>query len=317
MVVLGIACAASSSQTPTTPTATPEPSKEVFPAIGIGNAPPKPEHLVFKSGFENDVVIKLPHTIRNEWKQVILVRNREAGLSPMMGGQFTYNVPDIADIDEYIATRLETVLGPAGEPTTALYMETKKYHPLSKRDLGGYTRQEYIVYPPQHLTEVYSRYWIKLQPDLGAMMPPGDFGWRMLMEWKEESDTGPIDYRWSLVINREPKKSDDLFWTVKAERGSPGPTDWKVENFDVPVLPGEWFLLEVYWRHSADDDGRVWIAVDGQTIVDHRGRNKIDSEISPWSPFKAYTGTEMLDRGPAYQWIDDVEVYASEPISSE
>ena len=57
--------------------------------------------------------------------------------------------------------------------------------------------------------------------------------------------------------------------------------------------------MKNYWKHGAGSDGRVWVAVNGQVIADHHGRNMINSPLYTWSLFKVYTGPEVLDVPPA------------------
>ena len=89
--------------------------------------------------------------------------------------------------------------------------------------------------------------------------------------------------------------------------------DWGIENHDTPVPVGEWFLLEVFMKQSTGGDGRLWVAVNGDVIADHRGRTNLNSTIRTWNIFKAYTAKKCISRGEIYQWIDDVEIYDDFP----
>ncbi len=88
---------------------------------------------------------------------------------------------------------------------------------------------------------------------------------------------------------------------------------WVVFNTSVPVPNGEWFLVETYWKHSAGPDGRVWVAINGQTICDHSGRNRINDPLSLVFPMKLYVDHESIDIAPYYSWTDELSIYDSIP----
>jgi hypothetical protein len=66
--------------------------------------------------------------------------------------------------------------------------------------------------------------------------------------------------------------------------------------------------FEVFWHRSTGPDGRVWMAVNGQVIVDMPGPNKIRAPINRIAP-NLYTGTAF----PVYQWMDDLEIWDGFP----
>ena len=272
----------------------------------------KNERLIFRSGFEEGVIVKPPLVRGAQWWQQITgsdngypwVTNPLRQFSRI----FQYLVPPGENIDEYVETRIDEVIGPDGTPTKALYMAVKKYHPR-KFGRSWMTRNQLNVRLRPDLKQAYSRYWLKFQPDLQTVMTAQGkkSAWRIIMGWGEATD-----YFFALYIGRLP--DSDLFWFAEG-RPPQKKRAWRVENRAVPVPIGEWFLLEVFWKHSLGDDGRLWVAVNEQTTIDYRGRTKLDDRLTNWNIFKVYTGANSLDRGMAYQWIDDVQIYTDIPAS--
>jgi hypothetical protein len=264
--------------------------------------------LVHRSGFEAPVAVDPPLVSGNQWWQVL--RGSDNGYPwENFPAAFQYLVPGSEPLGPYIDTRIETVSGPLGASTRALYMAVKDYD-LSF-PFGGITRNQYSAYWDPAIGQGYVRYWVKLQPDLDVLMPPGQWTWRSLMSWVENG----LDYRWEVHVRRAATYGP-YYWAVQADLATYGgaPMDWVEFNTTVPVPVGQWFLLEVYWRQHFTK-GRLWIAANGATIVDHLGRTHTNDGVSHWEIFKAYTGPTMLDRGDAYQWIDDVELHETVPCA--
>ena len=69
-----------------------------------------------------------------------------------------------------------------------------------------------------------------------------------------------------------------------------------------------WMKFEVFWHRSSGPDGRVWMAVNGQVIVDMPGPNKISAPINRIMLSTLYSSTN-----PIFQWIDDVEIWDGFP----
>ena len=207
------------------------------------------------------------------------------------------------------------MIGHDGKQTKAIYMAVKDYDDEMAPYVGGGTvRNQYNVYTSNNnLEEAYARYWIKLQPNLEDVMP-SSWSWRNIMEWRESGE----DYRWCIYIARD--GGERLHWRTKAQWGVAGNSaeHWTEisDNPSPESIAGEWALLEVYWKHSTGNDGRVWAAINGKTICDHHGPNKKDSDIRLWNAFKVYTGEDSMDTGLIYHWIDDFELYDGIPCQS-
>jgi hypothetical protein len=290
---------------------TPPPSGEEPPSPPS----PRPASEFFSSGFE-DVNIEGPivsafstvHGIRGTDSKTGYTWPDDLPGFDFRPAHFRYNVLPDKNIDDYVKSRIESVVGPKGNITKTLYQEIKKNDP----DTAPISRTNYMMWPDEgeDYKQLYIGYWIKLQPDLEDILNFDTWQWHMHMEWKEIDDT----YRWNLQINRDGNNSP-LFWKSTGQIGIPdGPVtkkwtrenvDWEIINKDVPVLLGKWFYLEVYWERDPSD-GRVWVAIDGETIADHRGRTMLTNPIRGFSPFKVYTHDSTFANGPSYQWIDDV-----------
>ena len=264
--------------------------------------------LLFRSGFEEGVYLEDPYHDGNQWWQYL--RGQDEGYVfpddlPGANSRFQYIVASSNQLSDYAETRIDTVTGYDGNPTRALYLEMKKDDP----NLGNTARNQYNVYWKDSQTEAYIKFWMMLQPNLESVMPNG--GWSGILEWRESGD----DYRWGLHIG---KSSKGLYWECKAQWGEYGSsaTDW-VESSDSPSpesILGEWALLELHWIHSTGSDGLVHIKINGETTIEHHGRNKKDSGIATAWFFKVYTNKDYLeDYGKHYRWFDDLEIWDTVP----
>ncbi len=269
----------------------------------------------FNSGFEPSVMLSSPSINKNnQWQQTILGMDQSTGFSwssdlprPDLN-QFSYIVNVDKNLDDYISTRIESKISHTGSQSNVLFQEVKRSDP----DISGISRNEFLIYNDpikDKLQQIYVRYWIKLQPDLNQLMPAD--GWRILMEWREQKNAA----RWTLEVRRD--GSSNLYWRARGQK-SPFKGDvgirWAEENRVIAVPQGVWFPLEVFWKQSSEADGRFWVAVNGETIINYYGPNKMSGKIDYWSVFKVYTGKDFLARGTAYQWIDDVEINLEKPL---
>jgi hypothetical protein len=273
----------------------------------------------FMSGFESGVSLDPPQPLGDEWSQFI--RGADQGYSwdtglpsrPSAQNRFTYLVSSQQNLDDYVATRIEQTTGWNGLPTRALYMQLKKDDPGASES----TRNQFGIYPDSSLTQAYMAYRLKFQPDLDAVLPRGERRSRMVMEWKE-TGTPRADFRWNIFVQRDPGV-ERLFWRTQAQFGDLqfSPVAWECISY-VPAPVGEWMRFESFWRLDRTN-GRVWAAVNGQTIVDYRGVTQNDSELQVWWPFKVYVGgsLRLYPNDTFYQWVDDVEIGQVIPASSQ
>ena len=271
--------------------------------------------LLFTSGFEEGVYLEDPYHDANQWWQYL--RGQDEGYVfpddlPGTNSRFQYlvgsSVPR-SQLSEHAETRIDTVTGHHGNPTRALYLEIKKDDP----NFDNTARNQYNVNWKNSQTEAYIRFWMMLQPNLESAMPNG--GWHGILEWRESGD----DYRWGLHIG---KNSKGLYWKCRSQWGSLGssPVHWdEPAVYDPPPesILGEWALLELHWIHSTGSDGLVHIKINGETIIEHHGRNKKDSGLKVAWFFKVYTKKDYLrDYGKHYRWFDDLEIWDTVPDKS-
>lgn len=293
--------------------------------------------LLFKSGFEGDLRIRPPKHCWGTgcWQDIDGEDERTRFRWPPKlldgGGRFLLltdpAVITPGSIERFMVNRVDTVDGPDGKPTRALYQEITRNHNGTRPMGTSPTQNEFQFLPRADFRELYVSYWMKLQPDLVSRMTnvpdaPGvrDGGtWRGIFAFKtggqrpdgEPADNG--DYRIEVYVLTY--GSDRPYWGVTADNNAggnaPAANKWSVENRSVPVPLDRWFRFEIHWRRSGGDDGRVWVAIDGRTIAEHDGPN-LGARRMPVNRIIApllYAGGTM----PIYQWVDDLEVWSGMP----
>jgi hypothetical protein len=304
---------------------------------GAAAAEPETARLLFRSGFEGDLRIKPPKACWGTgcW-QDIDGRDKTARFDwpPRVlggGGRFLMLTDPAhitpASISSYMFNRVETVAGPDGTPTKALFQMISRNHNGTEPMGESPAQNQFQFLPRDDFRELYVSYWMKLQPDIAERMnglKPGagvrDGGtWRGIFAFKtggqrpdgEPADNG--DYRIEVYVFTY--GGGKPYWGVLGDNNAGGhapPSNmWHVENHTVPVPAGEWFKFEILWRRSAGDDGLVWVAIDGQTIARRRGPN-VGARRMPVNRIMApllYSGSRM----PIYQWVDDLEVWSGMP----
>ncbi len=276
--------------------------------------------LLFKSGFEGSSQV-VPfqgslHTLVGQdgdfsWETDLPeVKKENAYNSASRSPRFFYIAGD--DPDPFVETRIENVLGHTGKPTNALYMAVKDDY----LDYETRTRNEFSIYPPLDFHQAYISYWVKFQENYKEVWPEG-YGQRMLMELKERSNIGHQQYRWNINVRRI---GEELYWHLSGIQVLPEvKVEWGVTNTDIPVPVGEWIRIEAFWRQGDENEGRLWLAMNGQEIADFRGRTQHSSDpqdLHFWSIFKLYTNIPWFETGALqYQLIDDVEIWSDFPRS--
>lgn len=313
-------------------------------AFGCSTPLPEPARtseaqLLFSSGFEGNIEIASPVACWRTgcWQDI---KGRDAvtgfGWPPRLhdgNGKFLLLTDPISitpdTLNRYMFNRVDTVIGPNGIASKVLFQEISRNINGTAPMGTAPTQNEFQFLPRTDVRELYVSYWLKLQPDLVARMrglpngPGIDRGgtWRAIFAVKtgghtvdgEPMDNG--DYRVEAYVETYGGKAP--YWSVVADNnaggGAPLVNNWNVMNRTVPVPIDKWFKLEVFWRRSNGDDGRVWMAVDGRTIADRRGPNMgarnmpINRIIAPI----LYAGSSM----PIYQWVDDLEIWSGLPPS--
>jgi hypothetical protein len=175
---------------------------------------------------------------------------------------------------------------------------------------SGATQNAFDLLPTRDATDLYISYWMMLEQDLPVKIAGV---WRNIFEIKtvDQGNTGPD---WRYIIQVTGANGPTLTWRVHADRYYPSSADlWNVVVPSVPVPLGEWFKFEVYWHRSTGADGRVWVAVNGVVLDDHRGPN-IGAANAPMDRIMM---TNLYTAGtyPQYQWLDDLQIWSAFPTA--
>lgn len=215
-------------------------------------------------------------------------------------------------VGNYIQNEIQTVAGPNGRQTRALYQAVL-------RQGGGATQDPLLAIPHIVPGDVYISEWIKFQPDLAQKMGPNS--WRVFFEWK----TGPLggvnnagDYR--LISYVYTDSSGNPYWfthldNLSSPAGTPYHEYWSQSEHGVPVPQGQWFKFEVYWHNARDSTGYAWEAINGQVVVDQYGPNSGCCPVNRIMIAQNYSGG-TYDQKPAYQWVTDVQIWDGIPPSA-
>ena len=272
-----------------------------------GREPGKKPKLLFASGFEEPVAVSSVQRARY-WRFPIWGADAGFAWEDHLPGRgphaFFPIVPNSRPVDHYVATRLETVTGPGGAPTRALYQEVT-------RNARFRPRQRVRNQFPTHWERDRGSlaYWIMLQPNLRDVMPAdGEHYWRQLIEFRG-SWRHRTDYRIWIGLVRGPR-GDILHFRTTGEispRKGGRIVDFTHNARSLRVPVGEWFRFKVRWALDRKR-GRLKATVNRTPIINRRGRTQLSERLDTLQIFKVYTGANSLAYGPAYQWIDDVEL---------
>jgi len=286
-------------------------------------------NLLFSSGFEGTTALLPPSGFYGvgAWQGLVGIDNITGFAWPpsVWGGgptlfQMIPQTPiDATTLGNYQVNQIQTVTGHNGTPTQALYSEIKQSGCCGTNPMGSEADQDaFMLQPVGETSDLYISYWIKYQSDLvqkmtGGVNPPNS-NWRVLFEWKTGVNGGDNgDYRviaslvtWGL--------DGPLSWYISGDNVSSSSFGsrqayWEKYTVTDAQTVSNWMKFEVFWHRSTGADGRVWMAVNGQTILDHLGPNKINAPINRIYMPNLYSSTAF----PIYQWIDDLQIWDSFP----
>lgn len=161
--------------------------------------------------------------------------------------------------------------------------------------------------------DLYVSYWLKLQPDLLERMTVNNWSTRVVTDWKTQGD-----YRIILSITGD-GANKTLYWNLRGDNvangGLPPEIFWNETNTTIPVPVGQWFRVEIFVHRSNAGDGRVWMAIGGQTLFDHHGPNMGINNL-PWNRVMTFLNYSQAHPLPAYQWLDDLEIWDGFPSTA-
>ena len=169
-----------------------------------------------------------------------------------------------------------------------------------------------MLQPASEPGDLYISYWLKFQPDLVQKLSPPNGNWRVVFEWKTAGD-----YRvtctivtWGMFAGVNVPLSWKIAGDNNANGGLPLQVFWEAYS-QVPVPLDQWFKFEVFWHRSSGPDGRVWMAVNGQVLVDHYGPTMgiYNAAINRIMVSQLYSSSAY----PIYQWIDDLQIWDGFP----
>jgi hypothetical protein len=271
--------------------------------------------LLFSSGFEGLTVLSPPSGFygNGAWQDILGADSTTGFTWPpnIWGGgpthffMFPNATVDATTIDNWIVNQIQTVTGHNGTPTRALYSEIKQ-------TAGGPTQDTFMIQPPGETSDLYISYWIKYQSNLVQLMNPPNPNWRVLFEWKTGyGDDG--DYRVNIELVTW-GLGGPLSWYIVGDNVASNPQParqifWEKYTTTTAQTLADWMKFEVFWHRSTGPDGRVWMAVNGQVILDRLGPNKISAPINRIMIPNLYSSTAY----PIYQWVDDLEIWDGFP----
>ncbi len=275
--------------------------KYLFPLLFVSacqtipvEAPQGPAKLLFSSGFEgvtlgplkdgNQNITGTDSVTGSHWPIAVLGATH-SGLHMISH-----------DNQQALRNEIRTVKGHDGRPSHALYSVENYEH----RDD---TQSPYeILDITDGRRDLYIRYWIKL--DRSSLTQPDK--WRTFFEWKTKGYANGSGFRLiSFIYTDDDGKP---YWHWQGDRDPEHPV-WEIDNRDIPVPMGEWFLTEFYWHWSEGKDGRALWKINGQVVGDHFGRTTRNHK-----PIDFIMLTQIYgNANPKHQWVDDIEIWDGLP----
>lgn len=259
-------------------------------SIQIQNQTPT---LLFKSGFEG-VSLSAPQ----EGYQYVTGIDSETGFSwPLyiLGSDFSgiHRVND--DNGKAISNRLEKVVGPKGDMSTALYQE------VSYDDQVTQTPYQ-INNIKQNPTELYISYWMKTD----TLSLKGKDEWRAIWEYKTVGYAQNKGFRMIAYMAKDIEGKP--FWLFQGDKNPQNPI-WQVENYDIPFIKGKWFKVEFHLKWNNGPEGFASMKINNQIIGEHHGPTTIDDKPLDFMMLTQVYGNSQ----PMYQWIDDLQIWDGVP----
>ncbi|UJP06167.1 MAG: fibronectin type III domain-containing protein [Nitrosomonas sp.] len=249
-------------------------------------------NLLFKSNFGTGVSLGPVYDfVGNYARQDVIGTDEETGHSwpikafgsKWSGIHLMASEPiDAANVNDHIVNIIRPVIGPSGTTINELFQNVKIKSPVGSS--GAYASLQVVrPYDIGDIDEAYIAYWFKYEADFPEKLDHtvNNGSWRAQFGWKTggyNNNTSTGDYRFSVHVMKGP--DGELFWRTAGDNIANGPWDkttyWNIDNKTVAVPVDKWFKFEVYWKRSSGNDGRFWVAVDGQEIADRFGPNMGD-----------------------------------------
>ncbi len=250
--------------------------------------------LLFSSGFESDTYL---NDIQHDY-QVISGIDNETGFSwpiEILGSDFSgiHRIND--DNGKAITNRLEKVDGPMGNTTTTLYQEVTY-------DVRVTQTPYQINNLKDNPKELSMSYWMKT--DTLSLL--GKDQWRAIWEYKTKQYAQNKGFRMIAFMTKDIHGRP--LWIFQGDRNPQEPI-WQVENYDIPLIKGEWFKVEFYIKWDVGEDGYASMKINDQLIGEHFGPTTYNNDPMDFIMLTQVYGNSF----PMYQWIDDIEIWNGRP----
>ncbi len=256
--------------------------------------------LLFKSSFGEGVYLTQPTRMDSPiwWQEIKGSDNAKFSWPIKLQGErgLLQMIVNHEEINTHIENRIEGVMGEDNRPINAL-------HQIVRKKEHEWTQDPYVVYTKdKEQKKLYMRYSLKFPENLSELL--GEEGWLAFCEYKTKSD-----YRLAYYIYTDQDKK--LYWYVHGDNvvvdDVPYKEYWFKENRSTAVPVGQWFTVEIFWDRSVNDDGRVWLAIDGQVVIDYKGKTKKREPIHEIMLFTNYS------KHPIEQWVSNIELWDDFP----
>ncbi len=268
--------------------------------------------LLFKSGFEGKVYMDSAPVKDSEEYHYIRGKDTESGFSwplEILGSSESalHAVDD--DGGDALETSIVSTTGHTGKQTKVLY--TKENY-----DATGATQYPYEILNIQDgRKDLYVRYWMKID----SRMLGEKNKWRAFLEYKTKDykDPGENGTGFRLISYLYTDEEGRASWHFQGDKDSEHSL-WECDtltptascnNSVVPVITDKWFLTEYYWHWSNGNDGIARWKINGKIVGEHHGPTTRYN-----NPIDFIMLTQIYgDSNPKEQWIDDIEIWGSEP----
>ena len=252
-------------------------------------------NLIYQSNFDKGILLTPQRNDSPIWWQKI---KKENNTTKEMGSfQIIVNSKNL---NHYAENKIEETIGIDNKKTKAL-------HQIIKKKEHEWTQVPYLIETnDKEVKQLYIRYSLKYPKNLSKLI--GKEGWVVFSEFKTVGD-----YRLALYVYKD--KHDNLYWYAHGDNvvldDIPYIEYWERENRDISVPVGEWIDVEIFWKRSKGNDGRVWLSINGKKAIDYHGKTKLKDPIRIIMPYTNYSSR------PIDQWIDNVEIWDNFPCGND
>jgi len=256
---------------------------------------------------------------------------------PNEGGMFHYMSRDTTGpVTDFAGAIIEEVPGhnpdgSDGAPTHVLHTWLRKKGNVSNPQLPYAIRPNVSLsqHPFLDQGDLYARFWMKFPYGLtGAWQMPFQFMTGGDFNRADPNNLDPKALRVSLFATTWQAFSGitctgatgNWHWVIQGDRNPDFPI-WQQCHSSAEVPFRKWFKVEIWWHRAraANQSGRVWVAIDGQTVLDRtvtpsegQGMYADESPIVRLNLPQTYGG----DTWQRHQYVDDLEFWDAIPADA-